>query len=115
MQDRLRRKIEEIRQQPEHVRVWYAWVGVAIVMFFVVVIWIFTLQESFRKAIPETAAKIPSKAGQMKGSGSGSESLEDLSKSGQPLGADASSNNLPQGGDYFDQELTKLNDAQLPR
>ncbi len=92
MQERFLRKMEEIRRQPEHVRVWYAWVGVAIVMFFVVVIWIFTLQESFRKAIPETATKIPGMTGQMKGNQSGPESLEDLSKSGQPLGADVLSN-----------------------
>lgn len=92
MQERFRRKIEEIRQQPEHVRVWYAWAGVAIVMFFVVMIWIFTLQESFRKAIPEAVTKIPGTAGQMKSVGAGSASLEDLSKSGQSLGADALSN-----------------------
>jgi hypothetical protein len=52
MRDRIERKIEEIRQKPEHVRVWYAWIGVLITMFFVVIIWIFTLQENLSRSAP---------------------------------------------------------------
>ena len=36
-------KIEEIRAKPEHIRIRYVWAMVAITMFFVVLIWIFSL------------------------------------------------------------------------
>jgi hypothetical protein len=52
MRERIGRKIEEIRKKPEHVRVWYAWVGVLVAMFFVVLIWIFTLQENLSRSAP---------------------------------------------------------------
>lgn len=42
------RKIEEIREKPEHIRMRYVWGGVAISMFFIVIIWIFSLSESFK-------------------------------------------------------------------
>ena len=57
MRERIERKIEEIRQKPEHVRVWYAWVGVFIAMFFVVLIWIFTLQENLSRSTPVEEVK----------------------------------------------------------
>lgn len=50
-------KIAEIRQKPEHVRVWYAWASVGVVMFFVIVIWIFTLQENLRESSPKEDVK----------------------------------------------------------
>ena len=52
MRNRIVEKIEEIRQRPEHVRVWYAWASVLVVMFFVIIIWIFTLQENLRESAP---------------------------------------------------------------
>jgi len=62
MRERIERKIEEIRQKPEHVRVWYAWVGVLVTMFFVVLIWIFTLQENLSRSAPgEDVKKIQEK------------------------------------------------------
>lgn len=62
MRDRIERKIEEIRQKPEHVRVWYAWVGVLVMMFFVVLLWIFTLQENLSRSVPgEDVKKIQEK------------------------------------------------------
>lgn len=62
MRERIGRKIEEIRQKPEHVRVWYAWVGVLVAMFFVVLIWIFTLQENLSRSAPgEDVRKIQEK------------------------------------------------------
>lgn len=57
MRERIERKIEEIRQKPEHVRVWYAWVGVFVVMFFVLVIWIFTLKENLSRSTPGEEVK----------------------------------------------------------
>jgi len=62
MRERIGRKIDEIRQKPEHVRVWYAWVGVLIVMFFVVLLWIFTVQENLSRTTPaEDMKKIQEK------------------------------------------------------
>ncbi len=46
-------KIEEIRKKPEHIRLRYVWAGVAVVMFFIIIIWIFSLQEAFKNSIPE--------------------------------------------------------------
>lgn len=57
MRKKIIEKIAEIRQKPEHVRVWYAWVSVGIVMFFVIVIWIFTLQENLRENSPKEDVK----------------------------------------------------------
>ena len=45
------RKIQEMREQPEHVRVRYVLIGVTISMTFVVVLWIFAIQDNVRKLI----------------------------------------------------------------
>lgn len=42
-------KIEEIRKKPEHIRLRYVWGLVAVSMFFVIIIWIFSLKDSFRE------------------------------------------------------------------
>ncbi|EKE21961.1 MAG: hypothetical protein ACD_7C00086G0013 [uncultured bacterium] len=41
-------KIEEIRQKPEHEKIRYVWGMVAICMFFVIFIWIFSFKSMFR-------------------------------------------------------------------
>lgn len=46
-------KIEEIRRQPEPVRIRYTMFSVSVIMFFVIVIWLFSLVTSFEKTIPE--------------------------------------------------------------
>lgn len=62
MRKKIVEKIAEIRQKPEHVRVWYAWASVGVVMFFVIIIWIFTLQENLRESSPtEDVKKIQSR------------------------------------------------------
>lgn len=45
------RKIQEMREQPEHVRIRYVLIGVTISMTFVVVLWIFVIQDNVRKLI----------------------------------------------------------------
>ncbi len=45
------RKIEQMRKEPEHVRVRYVLVAVTISMTFVVVLWIFAIQDNVRKMI----------------------------------------------------------------
>ncbi len=46
-------KIENIRRQPEHIRLRYVWLGVIVSMIFIVIIWIFSLQETFKNSAPE--------------------------------------------------------------
>jgi len=49
----INRKIEEIRRKPEHIRMRYVWGAVAIAMFFIIIIWLFSLQETFKSTVPE--------------------------------------------------------------
>ena len=42
-------KIEEIRQKPEHIRMRYVWLSVAIVMAFIILVWVFSLKAEFGK------------------------------------------------------------------
>jgi Na+/H+ antiporter NhaC len=39
----IQKKIEAIRQKPEHIRMRYVWVMVAISMFFIIIIWLISL------------------------------------------------------------------------
>jgi len=42
----LQNKIEEIRKKPEHIRLRYVWALVAVSMFFIIIIWFFSLKNS---------------------------------------------------------------------
>lgn len=44
---KLSEKIAEIRRQPEHIRLRYVWGSVAISMFFIITIWIFSITLMF--------------------------------------------------------------------
>lgn len=46
----LSKKLEEIRQKPEHVRLRYVWAAVAVSMFFVFLIWIFSFGQNIKQA-----------------------------------------------------------------
>lgn len=52
-------KIEEIRKKPEHVRLRYVWGGVAIIMLFILIIWIFSLPETFKSSEEEKKISPP--------------------------------------------------------
>ena len=43
----INKKIEEIRQKPEHERIRYVWGMVVICMFFVIILWIISLKDGF--------------------------------------------------------------------
>jgi predicted PurR-regulated permease PerM len=43
----IRGKIEEIRKQPEHIRLRYVWGAVAVSMIFIIIIWIFSMMTIF--------------------------------------------------------------------
>lgn len=45
----INKKIEEIRQQPEHIRLRWVWGAVAVSMFFIIIVWIFSLSDSIGK------------------------------------------------------------------
>ena len=47
MFDALERKIDEIRAQPEHIRVRYMWGAMAISMAFIIVIWLMSIRINF--------------------------------------------------------------------
>jgi len=55
----LNQKIEEIRQKPEYIRLRYVWSGVAISMFLIVIIWIFSLNEETNKIKPAENNNLP--------------------------------------------------------
>lgn len=44
----LQKKIEQIRQKPDHVRMRYVWGGVVVGMIIVVGVWLVSLSENFR-------------------------------------------------------------------
>ncbi len=46
----IQRKLEEIRRKPEHIRLRYTYGAVAISMFFIILLWIFSLTDTIRKA-----------------------------------------------------------------
>lgn len=52
----LQRKIDEIRQKPEHIRLRYAWMWTAVVMIFILLIWV----ASFNSAKEEDSQVNPS-------------------------------------------------------
>jgi hypothetical protein len=51
------KKIEEIRQKPENIRMRYVWFFVAVSMLIIIIIWIFSLKEAF--APSETSENQP--------------------------------------------------------
>jgi hypothetical protein len=55
----LNKKIEEIRRKPEHIRLRYVWGSVAISMIFIVIIWIFSLNESAKNMHPLETKNLP--------------------------------------------------------
>jgi hypothetical protein len=50
----INRKLDEIRQKPEHIRIRYVWGAVAVSMVVIFTVWIFSLKASFRSATLES-------------------------------------------------------------
>jgi len=46
----INKKIEKIRQKPEYERVRYVWGMVAIAMFFIIILWIVSLKDTFKNS-----------------------------------------------------------------
>lgn len=58
MKEFIGRKIDEIRGEPEHVRVRYVWGSVLIVMVLLFAFWIMTLRSGFQAAIPSDSKSV---------------------------------------------------------
>jgi hypothetical protein len=54
----INRKLDEIRKQPEHIRIRYVWLMVAVSMFLIILIWIFSFK-STSKTTPSNKATMP--------------------------------------------------------
>lgn len=50
MSSYLERKLEEIRQEPEHVRLRYVWGAVAVIMILLFLFWVMMLRDGFRNS-----------------------------------------------------------------
>ena len=55
----INRKIEEIRQKPEHIRLRYIWGLVAISMLFVITIWVLSVKESAKSLNSNSNNNLP--------------------------------------------------------
>ncbi|HWQ59909.1 MAG TPA: hypothetical protein VN420_02045 [Candidatus Fimivivens sp.] len=44
----LERKLDEVRQEPEHVRIRYVWASVAVIMTILFLFWVMMLRDGFR-------------------------------------------------------------------
>lgn len=56
-------KIEEIRRQPEHIRMRYLVLSVGVSMFFIGFLWVFSLTTSFKQVrVPAPVVAVPNQA-----------------------------------------------------
>ena len=47
MFDKIEKKVDNIREQPEHIRMRYVWLAVGVTMFLIIFIWLISLRTSF--------------------------------------------------------------------
>ncbi len=57
MFDKIEKKVENIREQPEHIRMRYVWLAVGIVMFLIIFIWLVSLRTSFLQIHTDTKSQ----------------------------------------------------------
>jgi len=82
----IKRKIEEIRQKPERIRLHYIWGLVAISMFFIIIIWVLSIKESAKSLHPDNNAILPDIGKSLEEIGSiknSAPSIDDLMKNAQ--------------------------------
>jgi len=92
-------KIEEIRQQPEHVRMRYVFGCLFISMLFIFGIWILSLGESFRNISKDVPGVVEN--GKKMLPNEQIPSLDDLLQKATPLQPESQSTT---GGDYFNNQ-----------
>ena len=57
MFDKIEKKVEYIREQPEHIRMRYVWLTVGMVMFLIIFIWLVSLRTSFLQIHTDTKSQ----------------------------------------------------------
>ena len=111
MAERLMRKIEEIRELPEHIRLRYVIGLVAICMLFIIGIWVLTVREGFLGAVSEVnTGSEQAKEGisNIRESLPSTDSLRTLKEQSEGLKVDAN----PESTDQFiNQELERSNNG----
>lgn len=98
----LQKKIEEIRREPESVRVRYAMVGVFFSMLFIVGIWLLSVQDGVSTVAKEAPAVLQSG----KESVGGVPSLNNLFEQAAPLRID---DKTVEGKEFFNQQVEEKN------
>lgn len=96
----LGRKIEEIRKKPEHIRIRYVWTFVAVSMLFIIIIWIFSLSESFKKIKPlegQTFPDLKQNLEDLKAFDEINPSINDMLKNTQDASSEGIQNNQSEG------------------
>jgi hypothetical protein len=86
MKEFIGRKVEEIRQEPEFVRVRYVWAAVAVVMVLIFSFWVMTLRSGFRASAPADVKSIQDAIpASMKDIESQGESISDMMNASESL------------------------------
>ena len=98
MEFSLQRKIEAVRQEPEHIRRRYAMICVSFSMLLIFGIWLLSVQDSVTTA----AQDVPKALERGKGLTGGAPSLNDLFEQAAPLKVDGKS---VEGSEFFEQQL----------
>ena len=98
----LQKKIEEIRREPEAVRMRYAMIGVFASMVFIFGIWLLSVQDG----VSTVAEDVPASFGENNDLIGGSPSLNDLFERAAPLRIDQKP---VDGSEFFNQQLEQKN------
>ncbi|MEK7494305.1 MAG: hypothetical protein AAB615_00365 [Patescibacteria group bacterium] len=96
-------KIENIRSQPEHIRMRYVWGSLAISMLFILSIWLLSLHESFTIISEDTPEAL--EQGKEVLSGENEPSLNDLMQKNESLRVEPGSDADTTGEDFFQGQL----------
>lgn len=105
MTEKIIRKIEEIRQKPEHIRLQYTLGIVLVCMVFVIGIWILTLRQGFMGMADEVSSskqQAEETITSVKEALPNSDSLRDLKESSEPLRVNSNESNADQ---FIESEL----------
>ncbi len=57
MFSKIEKKIDNIREQPEHIRIRYVWLAVGVTMFLVIFIWLISIRTSFIQVQDDAKSK----------------------------------------------------------
>ena len=103
-------KIEEVRRQPEPVRMRYALICIAVSMLFVIGIWMLSVNESFHSVSRDVPQAIE-KGKQLAPGATPAPSLSDMLKQASPLRVDSSEETT--GDQFFQDQMKARGDTSL--